>query len=103
MNRKRLLYSCLVGFAIGFTPLLYFASFQLRHPIQIGDVTRSVLSYSMAVGFLVSIVFSGGNVHANTLGIICLADAAFYSWLTYFLLSFWRKRRAASEKPMNPS
>jgi hypothetical protein len=97
MNNK-LFYSCLIGCAIGFAPLLYFASFQARHPIEIGEVTRHILSFSALPGALVAMVFSGGIVHGANLWIICVVDAALYSWLMYLLLSLWEKRKARSRR-----
>jgi hypothetical protein len=98
MNNKIKFYSILAGCAIGLAPLLYFASFQARHPIEIGEITRHILSFSALPGAVVAMVFSGGIVHGANLWIICLVDAALYSWLMYFLLSLWEKRKTRSRQ-----
>jgi hypothetical protein len=98
MNTRRKLYSYLVGCAIGLAPLLYYATLQTKHPVDIGETASSVLSFSMIVGTLVATVFAGGSIHAVNLWIICLVDAAFYSWLTYLVLGFWEKRRAKARR-----
>src|SRR5260221_8339018 len=91
-------YSILVGCMIGFAPLLYFASFEARHPVEIGEIARQVLSFSTLPGALVAMVVSGGFGHGASLWIICLVDAALYSWFLYFLLSLWERRKARSRR-----
>jgi hypothetical protein len=98
MDNKMTFYSILVGCAIGFAPLLYFASFEARHPIEISEITRHVLSFSALPGALVAMVVSGGVGHGASLWIICLVDAALYSWFLYFLLSLWERRKARSRR-----
>jgi hypothetical protein len=97
-QKKLRLYSILVGCAIGFAPLLYFASFEARHPIEIGEITRHVLSFSALPGALVAMILSGGIGHGVNLWMICLVDAVLYSWLVYFLLSLWERRKASSRR-----
>jgi hypothetical protein len=98
MDNKIKLYSILVGCAVGFAPLLYFASFEAQHPIEIGEITRHVLSFSALPGALVAMLFSGGIGHGVNLWIICLVDGVLYSCLLYFLLSLWENRKARSRR-----